>query len=560
MNSRSFHKLQFLTCFFICILSLFVSQTIAVDILADANSITQSISSAVTEDMQSTSMDSVAQSIDDGAIYNYMQIIINNPGTTDALKSRISIFRIEATDDKSSTWVSDELDLIKTNYGNQGELPEELYKTAKYFRKNAHALKAFQVDEYIAEKYSGTKYGMLSHAESVYFQIHKKRYDEAETSCELFVDRYGSDSGFVRQAINIVGQYAKRGLVAKAKNLCTLSFQAQPNHEDAIVLKKYLICISLEQDEPSQTQTLLNEFIASYESHPKYFREAYAVGWAFQKHQDYSTALSIYDQLLTRFPDNKEIGRIPYYKARAYLESGQIDKSLEQVESCFTDYIGWKPMVRKMLEMGCLYGQMGCTDQSQQVLTRVLKNHAKSLVGSDAAMAYVHLGENTKVQEQVNDIMESDRSLSKKHQFMIEIASEYKHLAQRAMSQNDPNTVSQEFENMISVLQNVEEDNESRHSAEAYYEIANAHYCLEEYQDAASYFQHVVDRWPSYREAWNAQYMIAVCYDKLFKKHQIKYNQARLQIIKACSGLESNYPDSKASKASEILLADYEKL
>ena len=304
-----------------------------------------------------------------------------------AVKSRLGIFEIEALDGKNSEWIIKELNTIKSSFSNQDSLPADLYSTAKYLRKKAKSSFACTVDEFNAKQFSGTKYGMYSHVEVIYYHIHNKRYEKAEELFRNFIDTYKESPSFMKQAGNIVGQYAKRGLLVKVEPLCQAALAAQPGHKDTILFEKSLIQIALDRGDFKKAEDSLNEFIESNQANPGYFRQAYSLGWDFQRHSKYSIALQVYDQLLTNFENHKEIGRIPYYQARAYLELGQVEKSMEYVDLCFTKYIDWKPMARKMLETGCLYSRFGYKEQAMEILKKVLEEHPKKMVGSDLALS-----------------------------------------------------------------------------------------------------------------------------------------------------------------------------
>ena len=488
------------------------------------------------------------------ALYQYN--VSHSSSKEYALKSRIALFQLEALQDKNNVWIQSELDSIKANFSDQTALPKELWAAGETCRKNVHGNLGLQIDLYNAEHFAGTQYGMLSHTEAIYYQLSKDLHEDAESSCRVFVERYGQDSGFMKQAGNIVGQYDKRGILDKAEFLCRSAVQLQPNHKDAIVFQKHLIGILLDRNDFSNAEAALQEFTSAYQSHPGYFRRAYELGWDFQQHQRHTTALNIYDQLQAQFPEHREIGRIAYYKARAYSELDQIEKSMEYVDEAFAKHMGWEPMPRKLLEVGCLYGRSGYTEPARQILTRVLRDYSHKLEGSDLAIAYIYLGDDAKAQEQMNQIITSDRSLTKKHQLMLEISQEYRDLVERAKKQEDEEGAKQCLQKEIMVLTHVTESNKSRHSAEAMYNTANAYYLLGDHQKAIAYFEKTVEEWSGYERRWLALSTLAVLYEELQQSNQLSVEEAGLKIKKVYQEIMERYPTSPSAPAAEAWLAE----
>ena len=95
---------------------------------------------------------------------------------------------------------------------------------------------------------------------------------------------------------------------------------------------------------------------------------------------------------------------------------------------------------------------------------------------------------------------------------------------------------------------------ESSITPQAYYIAGRCYESLGEYEQAIYYFEIVVDNWPDYERAWNAQFMIARGFDKLASSGQIEKSDASAQIYGACEKLFTNYPDCMAIKAAENLL------
>lgn len=472
------------------------------------------------------------------------------------------LFALETPVSNDTAWVRAEIDKIKTEYSSQEELAKKLYALAENARKESRDDSAFELDRYNAEYYAGTEYGMLSHVESICYQIRKKSYDNAQASYLKFAEQYQQSPGFMKQIINMVEQYKRREILPKAEALCKAALQVQPSHKDAIVLKKYLVWIHLDNGDVQGAEVAWKELKIAYRTNSSFFRQAHETGRAFFQKGECSIALSIFDELTTEFSQHEEIGRVVCYQAMAYARAGEIGKSLAYTENAFREHIGWKPMPRKLLEVGRLYNLAGYKKEAYQVLSRLINEHAKGLVGSDCAFAFVHMAEHARVQQEAQKILASNRSLTMKHQLLVEISKEYRELAELARMQNREQEMKEAFQNEIEILDNVTNNKEkSRHSADAFYYSACACQRMGEYQKAAQFYKKIAVDWPGYDRRWHALAMGAECYDVLKINGEIPISDADGEIRKIYTMLVNDYPDSPAVEtAKDWLFTNLEEM
>jgi len=100
----------------------------------------------------------------------------------------------------------------------------------------------------------------------------------------------------------------------------------------------------------------------------------------------------------------------------------------------------------------------------------------------------------------------------------------------------------------------------SAFTPQAYYLSAACYCSLDQYEQAIEYYQKVVSDWPDYERAWNAQFMIARCFDRLARSGAIPKTDAAPILRQACDKLIINCPDSLAVKAATNLLRRWESV
>ena len=95
--------------------------------------------------------------------------------------------------------------------------------------------------------------------------------------------------------------------------------------------------------------------------------------------------------------------------------------------------------------------------------------------------------------------------------------------------------------------------------SESCYFTGYAFRSMEEYGKARDSFEMLLTRTPTFNQAWDAQFMIADCWDRLYKKKELTYEDAKPRVVDACMKLEENYPKSKAAAAAQQLLIRYNR-
>ena len=91
-------------------------------------------------------------------------------------------------------------------------------------------------------------------------------------------------------------------------------------------------------------------------------------------------------------------------------------------------------------------------------------------------------------------------------------------------------------------------------TAEACYFLAKAYERVGRLADAVGLYRKLVDRWPDYEYAWNAQYTVACDIEKMTAQKTMSVKQGAMEIEQACERTMQWYPHSMANKPAEILL------
>jgi tetratricopeptide (TPR) repeat protein len=142
---------------------------------------------------------------------------------------------------------------------------------------------------------------------------------------------------------------------------------------------------------------------------------------------------------------------------------------------------------------------------------------------------------------------------------VFQIGEEYYFKAVKAAAKSNKELANSCYQKAISIWDNnITKINDFKHKCYATYYTAVAFEQTGKYEDAISYYKKTLQEFPNYKKAWNAQFKIAHCYDKMCKRKLISKDEARTYISQACQKVKENYPDCKVIDFAEKLNKKYQ--
>jgi TolA-binding protein len=93
-------------------------------------------------------------------------------------------------------------------------------------------------------------------------------------------------------------------------------------------------------------------------------------------------------------------------------------------------------------------------------------------------------------------------------------------------------------------------------TAQAHYFSAACYRDLGDYAKAIEYYETVVDLWPDYEYAWNAQFLIGHSYEHLRNAGAVPVAEANPRIKAAYDQVVQKYPDCPAARAARNWLSN----
>ena len=140
------------------------------------------------------------------------------------------------------------------------------------------------------------------------------------------------------------------------------------------------------------------------------------------------------------------------------------------------------------------------------------------------------------------------------------VGEEYYRTGRKARENTDREKAAECYLKATKIWQwNIEHIADERYFSEACYFGGVAYRHIDEYEQAIGCFQLLLEKTPDFNGAWDAQYLIADCWDKLREQNKLSYEEAKSLVFDACAKLEELYPGSPAGPTAAFLMSKYTK-
>lgn len=477
--------------------------------------------------------------------------------------------------------------------------------------------------EILADRISGT--------------IHAKNTAKASEDLDQFWTAHKTDQGFVNAVRRVKDQYWTDGYHPEHFALCERIVNEFPNDPLSMGIQIDQVTGYIKLNDMTRAKEELRQFWAGYRSKEGFAERAHSLGWDFLVRKDYNTALQIYGDLKTQFPDHE---RAPWFQRsiiQCYMGNGDKESLAAAVNELKTNYKNCDDYLNQMEITAGRLTDKEEYELAKEICDSLLQQYPDSArkiwfiqykiradlgkkddTSADAAVALIHqqyaqnkdyhdalswaayeyrtygyydkaiamyqdlyaknpndkvklrcdegiarsylwLGNDTKVREQINRIYENYAADNPEGVgfYMYAIGEQYYLMGQKAEREGDTVAAQAAYTKAIDVWQDHLTRLPEQKGSECAYLSAIAFQQMNDYEQAIRHYQQVVEQWPHYERAWNAQYQIACCYDQMCNKGIISRAEAREMILPVCQRMEAFHSKSPAMGGVQILREKY---
>jgi tetratricopeptide (TPR) repeat protein len=500
-----------------------------------------------------------------GARRHYQKIIDAYPKTDYALSAlhQIAVLEIESGKESGKYDAAEAaIGKILTDYSGYSGTCKSIRKIAyAYFKANQYD-RSKELCRLVLMNWPNHMESMFARRDLAINHIRLGEYDQADVETA----RLGVDFSNNSEAGDCIGLIASYYFTPKkpekAKELCLLALSRWPNHSKSARTLYVLASSLIKLGEFEEADLITAQLLKNYPRYPSLCEYLAKIASYYAEFGRPLKAIELYQIAKDRWPqDNAQIWVQAGLAAAALKNKDFTSAEAEtnglvfgfSVHKDFSDAVSW---------LGDEYLRQEQHDKAKELYELALGGNSSTSgrfrAYAGLARLYAKVGDDDKVQENLNILLKKFARERKFGGAIFEIGEEYYLLAQEAMQEGFIEKADMSYDKAIHLWQHNIEHADPHYQCLSYYNSADVYQKMRKEKEAIFCFQQVIEKWPDFEHAWNALYQIAVCYDRLYRRGELSNEEARQQIIEICSKLEKQYPNSKAAIAAESLLASYQ--
>jgi TolA-binding protein len=290
--------------------------------------------------------------------------------------------------------------------------------------------------------------------------------------------------------------------------------------------------IHIQQDRPDQGKALLTQLLAGVTGDPGLEARAhFQMAQLDLNNKNYVDALQGYTRVVDGYPNSPVIRDARYGRGLSYHWLGRYAKALADYNWILANSVPESMRLRVQFSMALSYAAEQKDDEARKLLNIVRASGDESLAAS-ARLQLISMAEKQDPQEAISiyeEMLEGNTSVEDRERILLRLASAYFRLNQFDRSV-------QAAQELIDLAVNEES------VANALFVQGNSYFKADDFTRAIATYQKIIDAYPQIAWARNAQFQIAICYNKLSQSGHLEVLPATSQ---AFEKYYTTYPDDE---------------
>ena len=493
----------------------------------------------------------------------YQQLVQQYPDSSEAGKARLYIPKMNVLslfDSKEKTAAEAALDSLIADFNDHPDLPEDLYGVAKRYQDSGKYERAKIIYEKITTHCPGPEYPLKAQRNLVILYISMEETDQAQEALDKLAQEFSGDRNLPKALLSIAETYRKSKKFEEAESIYETVATDYPGTEHALKARKKLTIVYVDVGDDTGAQEALDKLAQEFSGNPNLADALYEIATRYEWVRGrYEEAQPIYQQIIQQFPDSsyaKEQVDLSRTNVIYLIESGNYSLAQEVLHKLVAEFSGHPDLPRTLDGIAGRYEKAKKYDEAKSIYQDIVANYPGTDYAFDAqrkiAIVDIKAGNDTAAQAALDRLIADFNDHPALPEAVVEIGEQYYHKAFTYKNESLDTEARDHFRKAIAVWERIiTELPASATTPQAYYFSARCYRRLGEYNNAIKCYQKVVDDWPEYKYAWDAQYMIGRTYQYLKRSDAMPESKADPKIKAAYERVLQDYPDCPAAKAAQ---------
>ncbi len=476
-----------------------------------------------------------------------------------------------------------QIEQLKVDYSQHPDLPSVLFDIAESYRWSTKCEEEKSIYQSIIQKYSSSSYSDRAKVAFSRAQIQSlilaQDYGKAEDVLSTLVADFSGHPDLPDALYWIAERYRWEHKWEKANDIYSQIIQNHPDSSYASranlgVARAEVLSLLIAHDY-SRANEALDKLTIDFKGHPDLPETLYWIAEGYRWGNRYEKAKLTHEQIVRNYPDSSYASRAKLGMARivvlSSIDSRDYSKAQEALDKLVADFSGHPDMPDTLYWIAESYRWSDKYEITKEICKQIIQEYPQSLAADKARQQFqvtvqgidvftlIESGQEQKVKGAIDQLMANSSSnendeISPYTVFLCGDRYYVKGLQKRSEGLKDE--AMENFTKAINIWENmIQQLPASISVAHAYYHSANCYREMGEYERAIEQYVKLLENYPDYYLAWDAQFKIGHTYEKMVDAGLLSESEARPLIASAYQTVLDKYPHCKAAKAAQSWLS-----
>ena len=445
------------------------------------------------------------------------------------------------------------LDTLKSSQSDHPKFYESLFSLGERLLKLDKRERAMELYQYIAANSPDAGMKINAQSEVVLCLIGGGDAGVIDAAIAAFKSVYSANPHRCKKLNYIANALKRAGRYDKASDLFVYISQNTADSSVAQKSRMRAIISRIKMGDYEGAEQAFEQFWSQYRTSEGFVDRVVSICKVFEGGSDPDKAIPYIDRALEVTEDIKAALRLLRLKLMCYIDMGAVEEAqaVRDEIALYTDQEFYPGVVFAIADKYRKNGEYeNAIEEYQKVLDSKADKDQKLYAHAGMGMSSVWLGDDEKARARIDLIFADYKNHRHAGRNILIIGEEYYKMASKALRDRDKNHARQCWRQVISLWDFYLENMTDKYCNEVCYLRGVAYHNLEEYEKAIECFELLLEKYPDYYKAWHGKFLIAFSIDRMHRRKELTYDEAKSRILEQCIGYDEKYPKARPAFSS----------
>ena len=499
----------------------------------------------------------------------YQQIVTAFPDTNDALVAQKQLTLIYIATDRQQE-ADAAFEKLIADFSEHKGISGAVWQIAKRYNTSKKYDKALELYQYNVEHFPKDIHAMWSQMNIIRSYINDGNEPAADAAFNKLITIFSQQPTLPEEVWRLGKMYSGLKRNGKAFELYKYNVEHFPKDIHAMWSQMDIIRSYINDGDEPAADAAFNKLLTVFSDQPTLPEEVWRLGKMYSELERNDKANELYQYNVEHFPKDIHSMWSQMNIIRSYISDGNEPAADAAFNKLLAIFSGQPKLPNEVHRLAELYDRTGRYNKANglyqkalQLYQYVIDSHPDSndlmWAKAGAARSNIAIGNEAAAEAVVNELIADFNDNPELPTAIFMLGEEYYNKAFQYQNQGQETEAKEHFRKAIAIWERI--INELRvcnMTPQAYYFAGRCYEKLGQVRPALERYQVVVENWPDYERAWNAQFLIGCCLEGLTRGGQIPLSEGAKQIRDAFGKVLQNYPDCLAAGAAEAKMKRWE--